>query len=150
MRQAIGIARAGIRRGQTPFGACVVKKGQIVARAHNTVWQGRDITAHAEINAIRRACRQLQTIDLSGCTIFSTCEPCPMCFSACHWARISRIVFGVRIEDARRAGFNELTVPNTVFKKMGGSPMQIEGNFLRKENLGLFVLWTKQKGHEPY
>src|SRR6266516_4264518 len=87
---AIEKAKEGIARGQTPFGAC--------------------ITRHGEVVAIRQACKTLGTIDLSGCVIYSTCEPCPMCFSACHWARISTIVYGARIEDARASGFHELPI----------------------------------------
>ena len=92
MRLAIAKAREGIKKGQAPFGACIVKNGKVIACSHNIVWESLDITAHAEINAIRTTCKKLKSVDLSGCTIYSTCEPCPMCFSACHWGRISRIV----------------------------------------------------------
>ena len=102
MRVAVRMARQGVRKGQSPFGACIVRKGKVVSVAHNEVWKKGDSTAHAEVMAIRAACKKLKTIDLSGCTIYSTCEPCPMCFSACHWSRISRIVYGVRIEEAEK------------------------------------------------
>ncbi|MDD2703568.1 MAG: nucleoside deaminase, partial [Candidatus Omnitrophica bacterium] len=104
MRLAINKAVQGIRKGQTPFGACIVKGNRVISLAHNSVWRDTDITAHAEINAVRKACKKLKTIDLSGCVIYSTCEPCPMCFAACHWAGISAIIFGARIADARRSG----------------------------------------------
>src|SRR5437588_11290140 len=94
MRLAIETARHGIEQGQTPFGACIVRGDDLIVASHNVVWQTTDITAHAEITALREACRALRTIDLSGCTIYSTCEPCPMCFSACHWARLDRTVYG--------------------------------------------------------
>ena len=93
MQMAIEKARAGIAAGQTPFGACLVKDGEVLACTHNTVWAGTDITAHAEINVLREACRRVGSVDLSGATIYSTCEPCPMCFSACLWARVSKVVF---------------------------------------------------------
>src|SRR3989338_3600598 len=110
MRLAIEKALEGVRNGQSPFGACIVKEGKAVCCAHNVVWETKDITAHAEVHAIRQACRQLDTVDLSGCDIYSTCEPCPMCFSACHWAKISRIIYGTYIEDAKRLGYSELTI----------------------------------------
>lgn len=150
MRLAIRKAREGVRTGQTPFGACIVKRGEPVTLAHNQVWRTGDITAHAEIVAIRQACRKLKTIDLSGCVIYSTCEPCPMCFAACHWARILKIVYGVKIGDARKIGFNELAIPSRKMKQAGGSPVKIEGNFLRRENLALFGAWAKKKTKRAY
>lgn len=150
MRMAIRKTMEGIRKGQSPFGACIVKKGKLITCVHNTVWQSTDITAHAEIHAIRQACRKLGTIDLSGSTIYSTCEPCPMCFSACHWARISTIVFGARIKDAERSGFHELTVSNRRMQSMGGSRITLVEGVLRDEALNLFRLWRAQKHPKPY
>jgi guanine deaminase len=151
MRQAIEAARAGIARGQTPFGACVVDAdGREVVSAHNVVWETTDVTAHAEVNAIRLACKKRGTIELAGCTIYSTCEPCPMCFSACHWARMSRIVYGASIEDARRAGFNELAISNEEMKRLGGSGVAVVGSMLRDENTALFQEWLKQPGRRLY
>jgi tRNA(Arg) A34 adenosine deaminase TadA len=143
MAQAIAKAREGIERGQTPFGACIVQNGEIVALEHNAVWAELDITAHAEIQAIRRACRKLGTIDLSGTVIYSTCEPCPMCFSAIHWAKIDRIVFGARIADAKALGFSELEVSNETLKRLGPSPVEIQGDYRREECLELFRLWSR-------
>ncbi len=150
MRLAMEKAREGIRNGQTPFGACIVKNQEVIACVHNVVWHTTDITAHAEVHAIREACKKLGTIDLSGATIYSTCEPCPMCFSACHWARISRIVFGARIEDAQHAGFNELSISNQIMKKFGNSPVEIVADFLRQENQALFEEWLKAPNHRGY
>ena len=150
MRLAIAKARQGIRRGQTPFGACLVKDGRVVSCAHNSVWGGWDITAHAELNAIRQACRKLRTIDLSGCTVYSTCEPCPMCFSACHWARVSRIVYGATIKDARRVGFNELGISNHKMKSAGQSSIVVIGSVLRDETLALFSQWTRRRDKRVY
>ncbi|MFH1097723.1 MAG: nucleoside deaminase [Candidatus Desantisbacteria bacterium] len=143
MQSAINKAKEGIKQGQTPFGACIVKNGEIISCTHNLVWENMDITAHAEICAIREACQKLKTIDLSGCVIYSTCEPCPMCFSACHWARISRIVYGARIEDARQFGFNELGISNEVMKQIASSTVEITADFLRPEALELFRFWGK-------
>src|ERR1043165_5126214 len=125
MQMAIDKAREGVDKGQTPFGACIVKNDKVIACEHNIVWESTDITAHGEIHAIRNACRNLNSIDLSGCIIYSTCEPCPMCFSAIHWAKIEKIVFGARIEDAQRFGFNELTVSNHLLKELGISDVLI-------------------------
>ena len=114
------------------------------------VWATTDITAHAEAHAIREACRTLGTIDLSGCTMYSTCEPCPMCFSACHWARITRIVYGAGIEDAKTAGFNELTIPNVTMKEVGGSPVDVTGGCLHAENIRLFDRWLQRPDRRVY
>ena len=150
MRLAIRKTLEGIRRGQTPFGACIVKDGKVIACVHNTVWRSTDITAHAEIHAIRVACKKLKTIDLSGCTIYSTCEPCPMCFSACHWAKISTIVFGARIRDARSSGFHELSISNRRMKSLGGSPVVVVEDVLRHEALNLFHIWAGERRSRPY
>lgn len=150
MRLAIGKARQGIEKGQTPFGVCITKEGEVVSCVHNIVWESMDITAHAEIHAIREACKKLNTIDLSGCVIYSTCEPCPMCFSACHWAKISKIIYGVRIEDAKKLGFSELTISNREMKQFGNSPIELVGDLLREENLELFEFWSKREDKRVY
>lgn len=143
MQKAIDEAKQGITQGQTPFGACIVKNNQIISCDHNVVWRNNDITAHAEIHAIRNACQTLKTIDLSKCILYSTCEPCPMCFAACHWAKISTIIYGTSIEDAKNAGFNELSISNQKMKKEGNSPIEIIPDFMKEENLELFNLWLK-------
>lgn len=150
MKLAIRKARQGVKKGQTPFGACIVKNGEIISCVHNIVWETMDITAHAEIHAIRAAGKILNTVDLSGCVIYSTCEPCPMCFSACHWARISKIVCGTRIGDAKKFGFNELTIPNKEMKQCGKSPVEIVSDCLRDENLALFEFWNKRADKRLY
>ena len=150
MRLAIEKAREGVAKGNSPFGACIVRGSEVVALDHNVVWQTTDITAHAEISALRHACRDLRTIDLSGCTIYSTTEPCPMCFTASHWARLERIVFGASIADAARAGFNELTVSNDVLKRDGGSSIEIVSGFMREECGELFDYWQKHATKPAY
>jgi len=142
MRLAIAKTREGIRQGQTPFGACIVSGGGVImACAHNVVWATTDITAHGEVNAIRLACRESASIDLSGATIYSTTEPCPMCFSAIHWARIGRIVYGASIADAKAAGFNELPIANAFMKQEGQSSVVIDSGCLREDCLLLFDEW---------
>jgi len=150
MRVAIEKAKEGIKKGQTPFGACIVRDSDVISAAHNAVWKNTDVTAHAEINAIRNACGKLNSIDLSGCTIFCTTEPCPMCFGACHWARISRIIFGTTIEDSKKFGFNELVISNNRMKSAGQTNLEITGRFLRDECLELFKIWAHEKDSKPY
>lgn len=150
MRLAIERAREGIDRGQSPFGACIVRDGDVLSCEHNVVLATTDVTAHAEMHALRRACATARTIDLGGCTVYSTCEPCPMCFSACHWARISRIVFGARIGDAARAGFNELAVSGETLRALGGTRVELVAGVLREECEALFDLWAQQPGRLAY
>jgi len=150
MHRAIAAAREGIEKGQTPFGACVARGGEVICAAHNNVWAEMDITAHAEVVAIRHACRKLGTVDLSGCEMIATCEPCPMCFAACHWANISRIVFGARIADAKAAGFDELAISNERMKALGGSGVALAADFMRDECVGLFRLWSARPDRRVY
>ena len=150
MRLAIAKAQEGIKKGQAPFGACIVKNNKVIARSHNLVWKSNNITAHAEIAAIGAACKALKTIDLSGCTIYSTCEPCPMCFSACHWAGISRVVFGCAIKDARKFGFNEMAISNLKLRKLIRSKIKITSALAVKENIALFEFWQKQAKAPAY
>ena len=150
MNIATNKAKQGIRKGQTPFGACIVKNGKVIAVSHNRVWQTTDITAHAEIDAIRKACKKLKTIDLSGSTIYSTCEPCPMCFAACHWAKISKIVYGAAIKHAKAGGFNELQIPSLKMKRLGKSKIKLKKDILTGNNIGLFESWKKMKGRKAY
>jgi guanine deaminase len=150
MRLAIDKARHGIEAGQSPFGACIVRGDEVVSCEHNIVLASTDSTAHAEVTAIRVACRKLATIDLSACTIYSTCEPCPMCFSACHWARLARIVFGVRSADAQRIGFRELPIAVATMKDLGGSPAELVADCLRVENLAVMQQWLQRLGDTAY
>ena len=121
MRIAIDKAKKGIAKGQEPFGACIVKDGKLLSVAHNTALADPDVTAHAEMNAIRMACKVLNTIDLSGCEIYATFKPCRMCQEACVRANISKIYYGAGPED------------------IGSLPLeisiQIEAGFLRDECL---------------
>ena len=150
MQLALDKAKEGVDNGQSPFGACIVKDGKVIACEYNIVWESTDITAHAEIHAVREANRILNTINLTGCVIYSTCEPCPMCFTAIHWARIDKIYFGARIEDAKRFGFNELTVTNEMLKNHGNSKVEVEGSFMRDKCVELFEYWASKKDNRTY
>jgi tRNA(Arg) A34 adenosine deaminase TadA len=143
MRLAIRKAQEGISRGQSPFGSAIVRAGEVVAVTHNSVWLTSDPTAHAEVNCIRAAARALKTIFLHGCTLYSTTEPCPMCLSAIHWAKIDRVVFGATIADATAAGFSELSVAATELAKMGRSPVVVVSGLLQKECAELFDQWLR-------
>jgi guanine deaminase len=132
-----------------PFGACIVKAGRILALGRNMVLS-TDATAHAEINAIRRASKALGTFDLRGATIYSTTEPCPMCFSAIHWARIKRIVYGTNIADAARIGFNEMPITNKRLKSLAGSRVILKPAVLRDECRRLFHDWATQSHKKLY
>jgi guanine deaminase len=145
MRLAIKVAQAGIATGQSPFGAVIARGDIVVAETHNTVWRDLDPSAHAEVNCIRQAATALRTIDLSACTLYSTCEPCPMCLSATHWSKITRVVFGASIADAAQAGFQELHVAAIDLVQMGRSPIRVEAGLLRDECAALFDQW-KQAG----
>ncbi|MBS4164790.1 Guanine deaminase [Candidatus Protochlamydia amoebophila] len=109
MRRAIESAYEGIDKDEGgPFGACIVdKQGQILAVTHNTVLKDQDPTCHAEMNCIREAARRLKTHILSGCTLFTTAEPCPMCLAAIYWARIEKVYIGVKKECAAQYGFDD-------------------------------------------
>lgn len=108
MRETLNISEESIQSGNSPFAAMVVDPaGKIIARGHNTVATSLDPTAHAEINAIRSACTALKSFWLAGCTVYTTNEPCPMCFSALHWARISCVVYGQPVSFVKQFGFNE-------------------------------------------
>src|SRR5262249_44995812 len=126
-----------------PFGAVIVKGGAIVAATHNTVWRDGDPTAHAEINGLRAAAPALGGIDLGGCTIYSTCEPCPMCLAAIHWARVDRLVFGATMADAQSADFTQIPIAAEAMVKLGNSPLRVEGGILAKECARLFDEWKK-------
>jgi len=108
MRLAIELAESNVKQMRGgPFGAIIVKDGQLIAASANQVIKSNDPTAHAEIAAIRLACENLGTIDLQGCTIYSSCEPCPMCLGAIYWARIGTLYFGNTKADAAAAGFDD-------------------------------------------
>ncbi|MDH5546544.1 MAG: nucleoside deaminase [Gammaproteobacteria bacterium] len=151
MQAAIGDALKHLSdEGGGPFGACIVKDGNILAVAHNTVLADNDPTCHAEVNAIRMAAKKLGDYDLSGCAIYSTTEPCPMCFSAIHWARIDTIVYGTTIQDVQNLGFNELSVSNHEMKTRGGSSVEIHADFMRDECLELLQQWSQNTRGQTY
>ncbi len=107
MLDAIQLSKQNINEGGGPFGAVIVKDGQIIATGVNRVTNENDPTAHAEVKAIREACKKLKTFDLSGCSIYTSCEPCPMCLGAIYWAHIDKVFYGNNKSDARNIGFDD-------------------------------------------
>jgi len=126
-----------------PFGAIIVRKGRVIAKAHNTVLKFKDPTCHAEINAIRQAARKLKKYHLNDCSLYTTSEPCPMCFSAIHWAKIRSITYATRISDVKKLGFNELSVSTQHLKKWGKSPVKL----IRSQNKACRDLLLAWKAH---
>ncbi|MBR2712709.1 MAG: nucleoside deaminase [Bacilli bacterium] len=118
-----------------PFGACIVKDGKIVGKGSNKVLKNNDPTAHAEINAIREACKNLNTYDLSGCTLYTTCYPCPMCLSAIIWANIKKVYYGNTKEDAESIGFRD----NEIYEFIKGNNNLLDlDNIDREETIKTF------------
>lgn len=107
MREAIRLSEENVVNGGGPFGAVIARDGEIIATGVNRVTAAHDPTAHAEVNAIREACRKLNTYDLSGCVIYSSCEPCPMCLGAIYWAHLDKLFFGNNKTDAKKIGFDD-------------------------------------------
>ena len=150
MRHAIDVARDGIDAGQSPFGCAIASGDRTIACRHNTVLATPDITAHAEINALREACQVSQSVHLNGTIVASTCEPCPMCMAALHWARVKVVYFGATIGDAQAAGFNELQLPADELLRRGGSSVELVGGVLRDECQQLFQQWLHRPDHRSY
>ena len=144
MREAIRLADESVKNGGGPFGAVIVKDGEIVAGRSNSVTIDNDPTAHAEVNTIRAACRKLGTFDLSDCVIYTSCEPCPMCLGAIYWARLSRIYYGNTKKDAAAIDFAD----DFIYKELEHSVHHRSVPFiplLRDEAIKTFEVW-KAKG----
>ena len=107
LSQAVALAIANVADGGGPFGAVVVRDGQVIGVGQNRVTRDNDPTAHAEVQAIRAACQAIESFSLVGATVYSSCEPCPLCIAACLWARVDRVVFAADRSDAARAGFDD-------------------------------------------
>jgi tRNA(Arg) A34 adenosine deaminase TadA len=140
LREAIKISKESMENKGGPFGAVIVKGKKIISKASNSVTLDNDPTAHAEINAIRKAAKKLKTFDLSGCEIYTSCEPCPMCLSAIYWAHIDRIYFGNTKQDAKKIGFDDSFIYDEInlpYKKRKIFTKQI----LRKEAIKVFKRW---------
>ena len=150
MYEAIRLSVEKMREGKGgPFGAVVVKDGKIISRGWNEVTTANDPTAHAEILAIREACRMLGTFRLDGCEIYASCEPCPMCLSAIYWARIDRLFFAASRQDAAAAGFDDEFLYREIPLPAGERELP-SSQLLREEALAALAEWRTLPGKIPY
>lgn len=149
MREAIRLANKSVQNGGGPFGAVIVKDGEIVAGSSNSVTIDNDPTAHAEVNTIRKACKRLGTFDLSGCYIYTSCEPCPMCLGAIYWARIDRIYYGNTRKDAADIDFADDFIYEELDKPLDKRSVPIIP-MLRDEALQTFRLWSEKEDKTEY
>jgi guanine deaminase len=149
MRRAIELSLENVKKGGGPFGAVIVRKGEILAESCNLVTALNDPTAHAEINVIRNAARKLETFNLSGCVIYSSCEPCPMCLGAVYWAKIDKVVFANTTSDAQKIGFAD----SLIYKEISLPPQERNIEFrqlLREEALKAFKEWEESENKIEY
>jgi len=150
LREAIRLSIDKMEAGEGgPFGALVVREGQIVGVGWNRVTLANDPTAHAEIVAIRDACARLGTFSLSGCTLYSSCEPCPMCLAAIYWARIGRLYYAATREDAAGAGFDDSWIDDEIaLRPPARSILAVQD--LRQEARTAFEAWAKKGDRVEY
>lgn len=132
-----------------PFGAVIVREGQIIGRGWNRVTSTNDPTAHAEVVAIRDACAHLQTFSLAGCEIYASCEPCPLCLAAIYWSRLDRVYYGATRDDAAEAGFDDRSFYREFTKPAGERSIPME-QALRDEACVALQAWRKKEDRIPY
>ena len=150
MRRAIALSRTHMEAGDGgPFGAVVVRQGLVVGEGWNQVTSAHDPTAHAEVMAIRDACRRLGTYTLAGCDLYTSCEPCPMCLAAAYWARIDRLYFANTREDAASIGFDDAFLYREIAKPLQDQPLPIH-RLLGGEARLVFDAWMAKDDKIPY
>jgi tRNA(Arg) A34 adenosine deaminase TadA len=150
MQRAIALAVENVTSGRGgPFGALIVKDGKVLAEGTNLVTATFDPTAHAEVVAIRAACRQLGDFQLTGCDLYTSCEPCPMCLGAIYWARPSRIFYGANASDAAAAGFDDAFIYNELRHRPKQRKLQMT-QLLHRESLEAFHAWVVFSAKKPY
>ena len=149
MREAIRLADESVEKGGGPFGAVIVKDGKVIAAGSNRVTVDNDPTAHAEVSAIRMACRSLKTFSLEGCVIYTSCEPCPMCLGAIYWAHIDRIYYGNNRKDAADIDFADNFIYEELDKPMDKRTVPIIP-MLRDEAIRTFVAWKEKANKVEY
>lgn len=150
MARAIELAIENARSGRGgPFGAVIVRAGEVVAEGQNQVTQQSDPTAHGEIVAIRNACTALGSFELRGCDLYTSCEPCPMCLGAIYWARISRVYFGCVASDASDFGFDDSWIYREIATPLTGRQLRME-QLMREEALAAFRAWSETPNKTPY
>ena len=150
MRRAIALSRTGMEKNEGgPFGAVIVMDGKIVGEGHNLVVSTNDPTAHGEIVAIRNATSSLNSFSLEGAVIYTSCEPCPMCFAAIHWARIGHIYYGNTAEDAAAIGFDDAAIYGEIAKPRGARQTP-SSQVLPVEAKIVFEAWAKKQDRVNY
>ncbi|MCD7977097.1 MAG: nucleoside deaminase [Tannerellaceae bacterium] len=149
MRKAIGLSLENVQQGGGPFGAVIVKDNQIIATGVNRVTDSCDPTAHAEVNAIRNACKELNTFDLSGCEIYTSCEPCPMCLGAIYWARLDKMYYGNNKTDAKNIGFDDSFIYEEIERKPEDRSLPSEV-LLPEEAIQAFQAWENKEDKVEY
>ncbi len=150
MREAIRISIAKMRGNHGgPFGAVVVRRGKIIGRGWNRVTSQNDPTAHAEIEAIREACRRLRTFQLTDCELYTSCEPCPMCLAAIYWARLKRVFYGNTRQDAAKIQFDDDLIYREVARPVSRRRIVMK-QLLRKEAFKAFAEWQVKRDKTPY
>lgn len=142
MKMAIALSENNVTKGLGgPFGAVIVRDGKVIAKSANRVTVSNDPTAHAEVSAIRKACKKLETFDLTDCVIYTSCEPCPMCLGAIYWSRISLIYYANTKRDAADIGFNDQFIYDELDLSMDQRKLPVE-QLLRDEAQQAFKKWT--------
>jgi tRNA(Arg) A34 adenosine deaminase TadA len=150
MKRAISLALENVRSGNGgPFAALIVKEGRVIAEGTNRVTFSNDPTAHAEVVAIREACRMLADFQLTDCDLYTTCEPCPMCLGAIYWARPARVFYGATAADAAAAGFDDAFIYDELKIAPAGRRIPMT-QILREDSLAIFVAWKQQENKTPY
>ena len=149
MERAIELSIRNIEQGGGPFGAVIVRDGKVVAEGANRVVPNNDPTAHAEVEAIRNACRELETFDLEGCTVYSSCEPCPMCLSALYWAGVGRICYANTKLDAAAIDFDDSFIYDQLRLDYDRRSIHCE-HFMRQEALEAFRQWEEKTDKTTY
>jgi guanine deaminase len=150
MLEAIRLSKEGMESGTGgPFGAVVVKNGKVVGKGCNKVATTNDPTAHAEVVAIRDACKNLNSFELNDCEIYCSCEPCPMCLSAIYWARIDKIYFANTKNDAANIGFDDAFIYQEIEKPYSERSIPVE-TLMRNEAKEVFDLWLKKEDKIEY
>ena len=150
MRMAIALSEDNVKNNSGgPFGAVIVKDGQIIAKSANTVTTTNDPTAHAEVAAIRLACQNLNTFSLEGCTIYASCEPCPMCLGAIYWARIDKLYYANTKKDAAAINFDDDFIYQEIDLKPEDRKLPSQ-QLLRDEALKAFEMWQQSASKKDY
>jgi len=150
MREAIRLAAKKMRAGKGgPFGAVIVRKGTVIARGFNSVTSSNDPTAHAEVMAIREACRKLKTFKLDDCELYTSCEPCPMCLAAIYWARLKRVYYANTRKDAARIGFDDDAIYRELARPLPKRSLPMK-QLLRSEALQAFAEWDAKPDKVTY